>query len=780
MTHRTITSLAFASTALFFLATTGCGTDPAPSSEPGDGPDASFSIGKADGPAGGYSACQLREVLEVVNESTSTVERLNDEAGLHLRAAKGVFAHRIGEDGISGTGDDDIFDDLKELDDVPYVGPVALKQLSDYVTVRCYPDLEARPIITDKTWSGYTGGGWARDSLEIEATMTVTGMTGQALRALMKEEDANGKTGFAKVRRHKTMEGFSFDYPLDEIPWNSTGHNLREGFEYVSLSIESGRFDIDADEGKRELSLGTDINDDTYYDTIDYDLLASGVQIRGRARWDGIDTVRRLLIAAKFDSEIDEEGLKRAGKIDVRTEGAAHLATLDNDVRSGKVSWSGGPTPVAPIKAAYDALDNNGLLPDIGDLHKVLVLDPKFHVRSLRSRYHLEETELGSLKRVYDNGLERVRLTNEFAQTALDTGRIEDADRPEVEALIAEGEALIEGTSIRQLAEAELLSVDPSVDLSAVVMPGDLNSNRPQNQLELDEQEIVARAAKEAFDRYAADLDDLDRKLTGTSGLKGSKNADMYVDWQRSFGGSLQAKRIVAPFIEVYRGQDTDANRAAALEAFNTYGAEQLAAGNDDFDKFKTLDETLWANLGQHLEYERLRITKRMIEAAGTVAKSMWFDNAREFYVPASRRVTSNFVIDTTDFSEMITDEEWQGMSDDARKPANTIPGDKVFHSTFVNEVQLELTEVKDYIARIDELKALIEGGHDTPENQRLLEGARFVFKAYQDAMRDVATAKKSEIIDRLEDRGATGDLDWEPAAASKGKTGLLILTDKI
>jgi len=83
--------------------------------------------------------------------------------------------------------------------------------------------------------------------------------------------------------------------------------------------------------------------DDVYYDTADYKLLDNDMALRARARWDSPTEIRRLLVGAKFGSGIDEWGLKRAAKIDVRNDGASaeDIAGLDNATRSGFHNWDG-------------------------------------------------------------------------------------------------------------------------------------------------------------------------------------------------------------------------------------------------------------------------------------------------------------------------------------------------------------------------------------------------------------------------------------------------------
>jgi hypothetical protein len=123
------------------LALGGCAADGA-----SDGRNDSFggSSAKSDSE---FSACQLSEVLNFVNESETTVSRLT-RAGLSSQVAGEIVDHRDGPDGTRGTGDDDIYDDLDELDAVDFVGPVVLDRIVAAILKRCEVDLETRPFIT--------------------------------------------------------------------------------------------------------------------------------------------------------------------------------------------------------------------------------------------------------------------------------------------------------------------------------------------------------------------------------------------------------------------------------------------------------------------------------------------------------------------------------------------------------------------------------------------------------------------------------------------------------
>jgi len=765
------------------LALAACGDDggAAPGDLPLDGEDDSFGIGKADEGAGGFSVCELREVLKLVNESTTTSALLVNEIKVHKRASDNLVAHRVGPDKVAGTRDDDLFDDLKELDDVSYVGKAALEALAVYARPRCVIDLTTRPFIHEGTFSGSTGGGWGRNAPEFEATLTVTGATGRELLDVVSGKDSKGRSMFSRLRKNELMEAFTYNYDIDEMPWDSDSTEAREMAPYLALSIESGRYEVDAedDSGVRELSLGTDIFDDIYYDTTDYELLSLGSVLRGRARWDDDSVVRRLLIQAKSATTIDENSIKTSAKVDVRTDsGDRFLKDLDNDVRTGTVAWTGSRVPVEPIRILWEDMDKNGRLKDIGGFRKVMLLDPKANLRSVRSRIHYNLADQSRVDRFYENGIERMRFANELAQKALDDGIVADADKQAVQELIVVGQAILDHSLITERSASRLAALEPSVT-SVPAFPEDFLTTSPGSQHDLDALKIVAETSDVVLDEYADLLDDLDRSITGTRGLDGDDYVDWYIAFVKFEQSSLKAKRTARPFLDRYAAVNTAGGTELEghMAAFNTYGTQQKDSGNKDFKDFAPVDATLWGNLGKHLTFEVLKVSQRMITNGGTAALGQWFHVARKFYVPnAFASSFSNFIIDTFDVSYYLTPEEWARIGDDQRKPGGTIDPAAMFHTTIVNEVQIELTSIEPYVKRVDALKAELATA-STPEKEAELAGARFILEESIRTLQVIGELKGPEVIDELEGAGLK-KLKWEPARFSKGETALRILTD--
>jgi hypothetical protein len=122
--------------------------DPAaPDTEPGDAIDDDIVLsGKADG-LDGASPAEIDGVLALVN--SASLEQLDFDVALDVRAAENIVAHRDGPDAALGTGDDDPIDDVPELDAIPWVGTRAFGKLLSYVREHGTPDTAPCVLISE-------------------------------------------------------------------------------------------------------------------------------------------------------------------------------------------------------------------------------------------------------------------------------------------------------------------------------------------------------------------------------------------------------------------------------------------------------------------------------------------------------------------------------------------------------------------------------------------------------------------------------------------------------
>jgi Proprotein convertase P-domain len=100
----------------------GCGNDaPAPS-----GQEQATTAALVEGTPEAIGAARF------LNDAATTVAVLDDDVPLPSHAAKNLIAHRDGPDGLHGTSDDDAFDDVNEILDVPQIGMSRLNALVAY------------------------------------------------------------------------------------------------------------------------------------------------------------------------------------------------------------------------------------------------------------------------------------------------------------------------------------------------------------------------------------------------------------------------------------------------------------------------------------------------------------------------------------------------------------------------------------------------------------------------------------------------------------------------
>jgi DNA uptake protein ComE-like DNA-binding protein len=113
------------------------------------------------------SATDAAVVLALVNYPGASQAVLDDAAGLDARAAQHIAEHRAGADGAFPSGDDDLFEDIAELDAVPYVGDVAFQKLQSYAQAHPAPAAESVEGVLFLGWESETVI-WGVNSVEID------------------------------------------------------------------------------------------------------------------------------------------------------------------------------------------------------------------------------------------------------------------------------------------------------------------------------------------------------------------------------------------------------------------------------------------------------------------------------------------------------------------------------------------------------------------------------------------------------------------------------------
>lgn len=561
--------------------------------------------------------------------------------------------------------------------------------------------LEDVPHMTAATFDGARLKS-GRRSQEYEAVRTLSGVGKDQLIELLRSE-RGGKTILRRMRKAKDAEAFSLGYSgisMDEMRWDSRAHKIREANPHISLTVESGRLEADDKSGVHEVSLGNDYFEDAYYDTKNFDLLDNEMSVRGRVRRDdpevGAGAVRRVLIQSKIGSAVDENGVKFAAKADVRKDSPSEedLETLDESVRSGISGWGYSDTPIEALGLVYKELEKADALATVGEHKGVLQLEKQAHVRSTRSRFHFNLTDRSAMYGLFNGaGEKNIQSAMELIQgsTSLDP-----ADAKE---LLQKGEALLDKSAILERAKEGIAALDPNlsaqditVDMLKSLWPSRHSSRDKMTALK---KEVVANAISDAYHDFAELLDDKRSRIAGSRGrdMRSFEMTEDVMTFMREKFSNLKEKQTVRPFLEKFDQELAGPNKDAFIAELAKFTADE---GNDALAGAAHQDSAI-ANIRKHLVSDHLEIVHRQIESAGSMSKALWFDDARTAFANASSSSYSNFLIDTFDVSEFYTPEQWEALTPEQRAGAVDIEGNKMFHATLVNEVQIELGYEKPY-----------------------------------------------------------------------------------
>ncbi|CAN5922017.1 hypothetical protein BH11MYX4_BH11MYX4_27940 [soil metagenome] len=643
-------------------------------------------------------------------------------------------------------------------------------------------DLAGKPFIEQGTFTGPSSG-FARNGVETEATFAASCLDGRALVKVL-HATTDGRTGYQKLRTPNAEAAYAVEYGVDQMPWDGDAHDLREATPFMWLTIEPGRFEPDSVTGQRELSLGTDIMDDAYYDTPDFLLSDNDMELRARARWDTPTEIRRLLIGNKVGSSVDPLGIKKAAKEDMRRDSASpeNIASLDLDARRGFVKWSGGTDQVAvPVRQIYEKLAASAKLPDVGAHKAVLLLEAKIHIRQVRSRLHLNEASWGSVRAVQQLGPDRLtKLTAQIAK-ARAAAAIPAANQAAVADWEKKAGRALDGSLLAERAAEAVKRADPAADTSpaGLLALATFASSSTFTDEQLEARRVVSEEQSKIYHELGTELDAVRRVIAVASDRALENEPPRFVRWLKSADNAalgttksqLALLRTYDRFVELHAALVAlpQATRDAQLAAYNEFGRARLAANDGDFKGFTSLTAEQLPALGAQLLNEAVRIYQRQLQASGSATRGLWFDASRQHWVPGAFRQTSNFIIDSTDAAEMFRHADWESIPADQRTAASVLPEDKLLWGTLSNDAQIELGLEQPFVDRIEAL----EKEAASPARDKQLASATAVYEEYRKMLQQISSLKGTKIMKELKRGGATGCTEWKPIDGAKGVIGM-------
>ncbi|MCX6117742.1 MAG: hypothetical protein NT027_09385 [Proteobacteria bacterium] len=166
-------------------------------------------------------------------------------------------------------------------------------------------------------------------------------------------------------------------------------------------------------------------------------------------------------------------------------------------------------------------------------------------------------------------------------------------------------------------------------------------------------------------------------------------------------------------------------------------------------------------------------VRRRKVEASATARMQLWFSNIlSEFGFGGSGSFT-NVLIDTFDFSVGVTFDDYNKLTNDEKIMKTPIPKEKIFFSSLVSEVQVELAS--------NDFESCIENADKNPADQALQQRktiCQFVKKVFNESQDLLAKLRGEEVSKLFKDSKLYGDFKWANAEASKGENLLRIARD--
>lgn len=553
-----------------------------------------------------------------------------------------------------------------------------------------------------------------RNSQEFETVRRLTGLDGADIVKLARTMRGD-KSAFKRMRKASASEAFAVGFSrlgFDHVPWDKDAHATREALPYTSLTIEDGRLELDEKKGTYEVSQGTDFFADTYYVAKDPKdpkadlLLDNDIMVRARVRYDRPGQPRRILVQSKVGGLVDETGMKAAAKADIRDDSPTEteIAAMDNMVRSGISDWGGsyyGKRPIEAMGNVYASLAEKGALSDIGEHKGVLLLEPGANVFSTRSRYHLNETSPGEIKKLFDAGDKWIAELSALIDAAPDPAALSS--------LKDQASALQDRTAILERSREGLAALlgkapaDITVDDVKSYWPRRVSWGSNPSPTNADCRKVVADAVSAAYHDFAEAFDDMRRDIAGAKGggAKDWRLGKDFMTFMRSEDSVLRSTTTVKPFLDYFDKKLAGPDKDAFVEKFAGWLKDEQ--NNPKLAEASDKDAAL-ALIRKDMVNEHLHIMHRQVQASGTAATQLWFNEARDAYANINP-TTFNFLIDTFDFVTDVKPEDWANLSDAQKNGLEEIPADKIYNADLISEVQIELGYEKPYTDAISKAK---------------------------------------------------------------------------
>ncbi len=640
----------------------------------------------------------------------------------------------------------------------------------------------------------------------------------------------------------------------NQVPWDQQSHNDRTENSYVWLAIPNE--DIPAGSSSAtpledRVTIGFDLFDDYYFDTDDYDLLERDYTIRTRLRFSnatGNSRIQRLLIQVKQGAIVSDEGLKEVHKYEYRLDRRQGdnfpdpmIDELLDDTKKGVNEWehyrsngTGTPTSnyINPIQRIYADLR---LIEEIEVILMPLKKTPDIATRdtvvkqleAMQVRTDvIASADVSELLRVIIADLKKAANETEIAGVDYLSNDLKG------EALLPEADGMTDIMAIEE--KAFIRSYRGRFHLS--------ETNPDSIKLFYEEGKNILAALQAPIQTYAADekavkheeikkLSEQINQLLSTKPAD-SKTADSFNNLFTGLTVGNSPRTTFENIISATTLNRTDAIPSAA--EVDAMDQEKIIADrvNEVYqliaDNLSANNNTIYSLVAKGVAATDALTNILKIREAGSAVQGLWFDRAREFYVPTSNRVldgSGDFIIDTFDVSGMYSADTWGNTPVGDRRNTSQPDQTKMVSNRVSNDLQIEADREEPYRLKMDalitkmetdatgnqplldkikelrnvidkegtgsakistlmkEIKQLGSANPAVTLDVRLYEGASFVFDQYKNKLKLMAQNKERALLLKIqalvdEARKTNTSIPdcyfkWEPVLVSRGETAL-------
>jgi hypothetical protein len=463
-----------------------------------------------------------------------------------------------------------------------------------------------------------------------------------------------------------------------------------------------------------------------------------------------------------------------------------------------------------PIAILYQELLKVTKLPSNQTYEDIFQLEPKSFVRSLRGRYHFVELSLEEQVNFFEHGLNQLELLRKTLDKVKNRQVFTKEKNNEIKELITLIKNILNNKEIFKRVSPKLAKIFPNEEITPYIVNtlapltfvySKKTSDNPdiilqqselkQIEVNLKMAKVVANTVSDLFHEVSklAKPFLIDSLNKSEHHLKDLRYVDNFKNWQ---GYSKFFKQEDS--LNLVRKTDFVALEQQYKRLKDSYGIDELKSQYKSFwkiqdenarltetkNRFVKMGKADLKRLRDQLKYQKYIVQLRKIEAAGTMAKGLWFDAYRSYVIPGYERVTErsdsdHLLIDTLDFASIFDQFAWHNLAPGEYEDNQHEPDIQHLLSVeFVNEVQIELGKEQPFLKRIKQAK---QNG-----NKQKFAQAKEVFQVYLDSISYISKIKGTNLISKLQeiDQQLCPKWVWENALSSKGEIAIDLVKEKV